>query len=115
MNRFVHRWWPALIACLAAPPLMAQHTGLVSKYKVNGEVVISGLPADDLRAIAGEPLSIDTPRGRDFERHWEYRCDRPGLGPCRTVQPPGKRVMVVVLVRDRVERIVYSPVSDDGD
>ena len=111
MNRTLRRWGLMLAVCLVAPLLMAPGQGLISKYKVNGEWVISGTTADEMRAIAGEPLSIVTPPRRDFERHWEYRCDRAGIGPCRTVAAPGKRRMVVIFVKERVDRIVFSPVG----
>ena len=95
------------LVCIAAfTPLIAA-AQIYSAYRINGEILVGGASAEQVRAVAGEPVRVLDAGDRGGEL-WVYLCRRAGTGKCETVSEGGKRELVFHIHRERMQGIPRS-------
>jgi len=92
---------------LAMAVIGTAHGFVVSKYKINGQFVYDGMSYQEVRAIAGDPISESVIKPNDQLVEWTYQCARPGNGPCTVVAEGGKRRMRALFTLGRLTGITF--------
>jgi hypothetical protein len=92
---------------LAIAVIGTAHAFVVSKYKVNGQFVYDGMTYEEVRAIAGDPISEKVIKANDQLVEWTYQCSKPGKGPCTVVAEGGKRQMRAQFTLGRLSGITF--------
>ena len=92
---------------LAFTVIGTTHAFVVSKYKVNGQFVYDGMTYEEVRAIAGDPISEQVIKPNNQLVEWTYQCSKPGKGPCTVVAEGGKRQMRALFTLGRLTGITF--------